>query len=396
LAPRSTCYTPPNRITKSALRKAIHNQFMRLGFAKNGTGYFIHGELTKQRVRDFHSAHRAERLREQRSFVQENGSCLIEEFANGEEIDPTAIEPELIQITSRSYESDLFRFATLLWSVPVSQGFGRRIRFIVRDKQNGKLMGLFALGDPVFNLSARDNWIGWTSKDRSDRLIHVMDAYVVGAVPPYANLLCGKLIASLMTSSEVIKAHEQKYSGQESEITGAVKRARLVLITTTSALGRSSLYNRLSLPGGLRFHNIGTTKGFGHFHLSGRLFEMMRRYLEERNHPYARGHRFGMGPNWRLRVARVALTDIGSDADSLLRHKIHREVYCVPLAENWKEVLLGKQTRIRTRVPTTREITDYCLARWIVPRSIRDNRFRQASRGSILHCLLNGGPPPSW
>jgi hypothetical protein len=367
-----------------------------LGFSKNGTGYFIPGEVTKQKVRDLHASHRADRLHDQRLFVTERGSSLVKQFATGKEIDPEAIEPDLVQVASETPESELFRLATLLWSVPVSQGFGRRLRFLVRDKQNGKLIGLFALGDPVFNLSARDNWIGWTSKDRSDRLIHVMDAYIVGAVPPYAQLIGGKLVAALMASSEVIKAHEHKYSGQESEISGEIKRARLVLITTTSALGRSSLYNRLIVPGGPRFFRIGTTKGFGHFHLSGQLFGLMRNYLLERGHPYASGHRFGMGPNWRLRVARAALEDIGSDADSLLRHRIPREVYAAPLAENWKEVLLGQQKRIRTRVLSAKEISDFCLKRWLVPRSFRDRSFKRVSRSSILHCLLNGGPPPSW
>ena len=53
-------------------------------------------------------------------------------------------------------EGDLFRAATLLWSVPVSRGYGRRMRYLVMDESNNKLIGLFALGDPVFNLKSRD------------------------------------------------------------------------------------------------------------------------------------------------------------------------------------------------------------------------------------------------
>ena len=141
----------------------------------------------------------------------------------------------------------------LLWSVPVSQGFGRRLRFLVKDRQNDRLIGLFALGDPVFNLSARDKLIGWTHQDRCDRLVHVMDAYVVGAVPPYSHIIGGKLVAALMTSQEVKRSYERKYLGTESVIRGKKHRARLVLLTTTSALGRSSIYNRLSILAGTRF-----------------------------------------------------------------------------------------------------------------------------------------------
>ena len=40
----------------------------------------------------------------------------------------------------------VFRYASLHWSVPVSQGYGRRTRFLVIDEQNEKLIGIFALG----------------------------------------------------------------------------------------------------------------------------------------------------------------------------------------------------------------------------------------------------------
>jgi len=245
-------------ITKAALRVAAQNQFLRLGYSENGKGYFLPGQLTKQRVRDLHAPHRTERLDQERSFVMRCGHDLVKDFATGRQVNPELIEPELVEVASDTPEADLFRFATLLWSVPVSRGFGRRLRFLVKDRQNGKLIGLFALGDPVFNLTARDKWIGWAHEDRAERLVHVMDAYVVGAVPPYSQLIGGKLVAALMASSEVIEAHERKYSGKESLISGEVKRARLLLITTTSALGRSSLYNRLVIPGGPRFKTIVT------------------------------------------------------------------------------------------------------------------------------------------
>ncbi|MFP7756211.1 Druantia anti-phage system protein DruA [Thermodesulfobacteriota bacterium B35] len=235
-------------LTTDSLRKAIHTHLLSLGFSKNGDGYFVDGELTKQRIRDLHSGYRREVLERNRSFVETHGPELVHHFATSTQIDPASIDPELVEVKPDSLESRLFRFASLLWSVPVSQGFGRRLRFLVRDRQNGCLIGLFALGDPVFNLSARDNWIGWTHKDRCQRLVHVMDAYVVGALPPYSFLIGGKLVAALMGSKEVKDAYERKYLGKQSIISKKRKRARLVLLTTTSALGRSSIYNRLAIP----------------------------------------------------------------------------------------------------------------------------------------------------
>ena len=380
-----------HNVDETLLKTEIHSHLLNLGFSRNGSGYFVDGELTKQRIRNLHAAHRLDVLERHRPFVEEYGSTLIDHFVSGDQVDPTSIDPELVEVFPNSFESRLFRFASLLWSVPVSQGFGRRLRFLVKDRQNGCLIGLFALGDPVFNLSARDNWIGWSHEDRRDRLVHVMDAYVVGAVPPYSHLIGGKLVAALMASREVRRVYERKYLARQSVIRKRKNRARLVLLTTTSALGRSSIYNRLAIPDGPRFLRIGTTKGFGHFHLYGEVFDSLRGHLAETGHPYASGHRFGMGPNWKLRVARAALEDIGIDANSILKHGIEREVYVIPLAENWKNVVSGEQKRVRTLTKPAAEISKFCLERWVVPRSNRDASFRNFDSGSILPTLLNGG-----
>lgn len=76
-----------------------------------------------------------------------------------------------------------------------------------------------------------------------------MDAYVLGAVPPYSYLLCGKLIAMLALSNEVRKVFHKKYSGHTSLIKKAKRPPFLALLTTTSALGRSSIYNRIRING---------------------------------------------------------------------------------------------------------------------------------------------------
>lgn len=385
-----------NSLGESYIRKRLHKHLTDLGFSKNCKGYFIDGEMSKQRIRDLHSIQRREILDYNKTFIASYCEDLLHNFATGKQVDPEAIVPELVEVKSDTPESRLFRIACLLWSVPVSQGFGRRLRFLVRDKQNGCLIGLFAIGDPVFNLSARDNWIGWSHEDRSQRLTHVMDAYIVGSVPPYSQLIGGKLVAALMGSQEVKAAYDKKYLGLEAVISGRANRSRLVLLTTTSALGRSSLYNRLLIPDGPEFFRIGTTRGFGHFHISGAIFDLLREYLEMTGHPYASGHRFGMGPNWKIRVARAALEGLGIDGNAILKHGIEREVYAVPLARNWKEILQGKQTRVRFSLLPAEEISDYCLRRWIIPRSERDKRYKRFARRRIAERLLNSGAEPSW
>ena len=168
-----------------------------------------------------------------------------------------------------------------------------------------------------------------------------MDAYVVGAVPPYGSLLGGKLVASLIGSQEVGSKFQERYGGSEGLISKKQKQARLALVTVTSALGRSSIYNRLRLVYDadedkdervVELRKLGATTGYGHFQITDDLFSQLRRVLQEDDHRYADGHQFGDGPNWRIRVARTGLQLLGLNPDEVLKHGIRREVYAMPIA----------------------------------------------------------------
>lgn len=344
------------------------------------------GKQTKDQIRAYHAEHRRERAQRKAKLVEDHGQRLLDHFAEGSEVKDEAIAAELVPVEAESEEADLFRMATLLWSIPVSRGYGRRMRFLVRDQSNGKLIGLLALGSPVFNLGPRDAWIGWTAQDRAERLVNVMDAFVVGAVPPYSALLGGKLVAALVGSAEVSSLFERRYGSREGIISGSVKSARLVLVTTTSALGRSSLYNRLKLPDLIQFHRLGMTEGWGHFHVPEPVFDKMRQLLSLEGHKYATGYSFGDGPNWRFRVAKAALKRVGLD-EAELRHGIQREVYGVPLANNWREYLLGEDMDAELRRPSADIITGACKERWILPRSQRRPEFREWTRAATWHLI---------
>ena len=346
--------------------------------------------LTKDQVRHVHRLHRqAARDRILRALGNRLDS-LKSEIADGVEIDPEAIQPHLVTVRSGTLESDLFRFATLQWSIPVSQGYGRRMRFLVKDRANGKLIGLFALGDPVFNLRARDNWIGWDQAGRRERLVNVMDAYVVGAVPPYSKLLGGKLVTSLMASKEVSEIFEERYGDRKGTISGTQKNARLALITVTSALGKSSMYNRLKLfandenradnPPVVELRKIGATTGYGHFQISDELFSKLRELLREAEHPYVDGHKFGNGPNWRLRLLRAGLEFLELNADHALKHGIQREVYVMPLVCNAKEYLAGIGSEAAFDPRSVEEISNLAIKRWVAPRAKRDPSFQEFQR----------------
>ena len=357
---------------ESNLKRKVRRHLRQIGFKKQNDGSLAIDGDGKEAVRALHAAQRKTRLAKNREFLSERAPSLIQYFASGEEINPEEICPRIERIHAGTQQSELFRLASLTWSVPVSNGFGRRLRYLVWDDSNDKLIGLFAIGDPVFNLAVRDNLIGWTAKDRSARLVNVMDAYVLGALPPYSQLLAGKMIACLIRTREIYEDFKAQYGDTTGVISHANKQARLIAVTTSSSMGRSSVYNRLRLDGTQYFESLGYTEGWGHFHIPDKLFSELRSYLRGKEHPYADLHRFGEGPNWRLRTTRAALKELGLK-DNLLRHGIRREVFISFLvSEGAKLLLTGTGQPDTSNLRNVDEVAELALERWIRPRAKRN------------------------
>jgi hypothetical protein len=275
---------------EAKLKRSIRAHFTRLGFTKSSDGTLILPGTGKEVVRKLHSGQRLERLEAGAEFVRRALPRALPHFACGSEIDPSKIQLRLVRVYSHTEDADLFRIASLTWSVPVSAGFGRRLRYLVWDEHHERLAGLIALGDPVFNLSVRDNLIGWDVHDRAERLVSLLDAYVLGAVPPYNMLLCGKAVACLVRSQEIFADFKKAYGSTEGIISGKKKHAKLLAVTTTSSMGRSSVYNRLRLGAEMYFTPIGYTVGWGHFHITDHLFDDIRQYLRVKKDPYTANH----------------------------------------------------------------------------------------------------------
>lgn len=377
---------------EAGLKRRLRRHLKSLGFQRSANGALIPPDPSKSGIRQLHAFQRREMLLKSQDFVARNLPLLSKYFADGRELVPERIRPRLELIESGTFQSDLFRLASLTWSVPVSQGYGRRMRFLVWDDSNDKLMGILALGDPVFNLRMRDQLIGWTLEARRDRLVNILDAYVLGALPPYNMLLGGKLVASLIRTREVKDIFSERYRMTEGLISGKQKKASLVMVTTSSSMGRSSLYNRLTLAGQKYFRPIGYSEGWGHFHIPDQLFSDMREYLARKKHPYARNHRFGQGPNWKLRTVRQALQLLGENQD-ILRHSVNRELFVCELATNAMKFLRGESMRPHYRgLLSAHDVAELAKARWIVPRADRTSEYRKWRR-SELALLLDPATP---
>ncbi|MBN9038828.1 MAG: DUF4338 domain-containing protein [Rhizobiales bacterium] len=371
---------------KRALRSHLHN----LGFTKDEAGDLVLPGAGKEVIRKLHRGQRRERLVSSQCFLERALPRTLPHFADGNELEPRAITLALRPVLSGTIEADIFRVATLTWSVPVSVGFGRRMRYLVWDEGHDRLAGIIALGDPVYNLSVRDNLIDWTVHDRAQRLVGILDAYALGAVPPYNLLLGGKAVACLIRSREIFEDFRRAYGGTVGVISGKAKGANLVAVTTTSSMGRSSVYNRLRLEGTDYFESIGFTEGWGHFHITDALFERMRLFLRERNHAYADKHKFGEGPNWRLRTIRAALSALNFN-ENILRHGIKREVFISKLASNALEVLrTGAEAPDICGLRTVTEISDLARDRWLVPRAERGEIDYRAWQRDMIPKLIKG------
>ncbi len=336
-------------------------------------------EEAKYWLRRAHEGQRRQYLLDAASFIDNNEEDLLQYFADGRDIDPLRIDPVVSPVLTQ-HDTNLWRYASLTWSVPVSQGYGRRTKFLVRDRSNNKLIAIFALGDPVIGLQSRDQEIGWNKEQRHKRLYNVYDAFVLGAVEPYRQLLAGKLVALLATSNEVRRFLTDKYTGTSTVIRGESKNPTPALITTSSALGRSSVYNRLSFNGVKAFKSVGYTRGFGHFHISEEMFEQL--VLLTQATGTAQTGKFGAGANYRFRVIRTALAQLGIDSDGL-NHGIQREVFLAPVATNWKEFLCGETDDLHQVDRPAEEISSYFLDRWAIPRSERTNTFKEWNKNNM-------------
>jgi len=293
------------------LRRAIRQSLKAQGFHLRGNSVSFRQRRDKRSIRKRHRLAVAKRILLAKSSLEELEDGLLSFIASGSEIDPARIAPRLHQVEPDTIESRLFKYACLHWSIPISDGYGRRLRFLIFDDSNGKIIGLFGLGDPVYSIKARDEWIGWDADAKADSLYHVMDAYVLGAVAPYSRLLGGKLVALASVCDEVRRAFARRYADRRSLIAGKKREPHLVLLTTTSALGRSSLYNRIKFRDRTVFERVGFTGGWGEFHFSDGVYERLTGFANGPCVTTGKQEQCGRGFGNRRERVRKALSTLG-------------------------------------------------------------------------------------
>lgn len=185
---------------RALLRARICGNLAEQGFGLGDKGLTAAGGSGKDGLRKLHADAVARQVARSRPGLVHHEGRLVRRLAAGPDVDPERMRVAVRPVMPGTEDERLFRWVRLHWSVPTSPGYGRRLRFLVTDEHNGALVGVIGLGDPVFALRPRDEWIGWDRERRRSALRHVLDAFVVGAVPPYSHLLAGKLVAALLAN----------------------------------------------------------------------------------------------------------------------------------------------------------------------------------------------------
>lgn len=218
----------------------------------------------------------------------------------------------------------------------------------------------------------------------------MMELNVCGAIPPYNEILGGKLVALLATSPQVIHDYKERYSNKSSEIASRLKgkpvcrAADLVYVGTTSLyyVG-SSQYNRLKIPGAVFnsdydvvWKRLGMTIGFGTMHISKATTLSL---TEATSDGFSRiNHVFGEGASPKMRLLTMSIRELlestNEDSKDFSKHAMSRIVYGACLAKNTFDYLLGKDsapkyyTAMEDYVGETQKIIDYWSERWLASR----------------------------
>lgn len=249
---------------------------------------------------------------------------------------------------------------------------------------------------------------------KADRVgINMMDITICGAVAPYNPILGGKLVCAMLCSPEVVLAYRQRYKNHISVIASCMagkevhRDPQLVLLATTSLYGAgSSQYNRLKLPvmqviGGdskesVGFIELGKSEGFGSFHFSKETIRVAHGLLGRLESGRKVNSIFGEGVNPLMRKMREALNIVRLPSEILLRHGNQRIIYGVPLAKNFREILLGMDSRPAYLVPLsdpavkTKLLVKYWSRRWLSARIDKEEVLSSVSSHRLSYPIQHG------
>ncbi|MCM8811394.1 MAG: DUF4338 domain-containing protein, partial [Candidatus Omnitrophica bacterium] len=310
---------------------------------------------------------RLEQLSLHKNFLVNSIEKVKNYCRSGSEIIPERISLELREVQSGSFEEILFRWWNLIWwSIPFQRSYGRQMRFLLWDTTHNAPFGLIGLQSPVLKMAVRDRWLELPKDDLDIWVNKSMHAQRVGALPPYNELLGGKMVALALTCNEIREAYRKKYKNAVTILEKRKLKPELLFITTTSAFGKSSIYNRLKYNGEIVAISLGYTRGSGTFHIPEELYQEILDFLSQKGIDTNRG--YGHGPSRKLKLISLGLKYLG--LSNYEYHGIKREFYLFPLVKNLREIIHNGEKPIWVDRPFNK-LVEYWKERWAIPRARR-------------------------
>ena len=371
----SSVQSQQERILKRKIIRALKEQ----GFSINPHLHPI--EPTKQVYRKLQERSRLEQLSFHKNFLKNFVGTAKMFCRDGLDINPEEITLELREVKCRSLEEDIFRWWNFVWwSIPYQHPYGRQMRFILWDTHHDLPFGLINLQSPILKTSVRDKSLGIPNNEIDYWVNKSMSAQRVGALPPYNELIGGKMVALALTSNEIREKYKEKYKGYVSLLRKRKIKSELLFITTTSAFGKSSMYDRLKYNGEAVAELLGNTQGSGSFHIPEELYEEILQFLEKEGVKVGRG--FGNGPSRKLKLITHGFRRLGL-GESFSYHGIQREFYLFSLVTNLREVIKREQAPEWVDRPLNKMV-EYWKERWSIPRSRNIQTWKKFKAGRFF------------
>lgn len=242
----------------------------------------------------------------------------------------------------------------LTHSMEWSSNPGRNLKYIVKDLETQKYLGVITLGSDVTSIQCRDEYIGWNkdNKFKQKKLNNTCIASTIVPVQPMGyNFLLGKMISCLCSSTTIRDDWKKQYGDT------------LVGVTTTSLYGSFSMYNSVPL-----WKKVGSTNGKIVIKPDSDVYGYWNDWVKE-NYPdefYHATHSTGPKQN----VINLIFRKLGISPKQF-EHEQQKGVYFMNIYENTREFLRGeigeKDLILKDNINKGREF----IINWWLKKSIK-------------------------
>lgn len=356
---------------KQVIRSEIIDSLKAQGFSISNNKLFIendNGVIRKAQLKA-----REEKIKQHLKFLISQNGSIKNYILNGKELQPKNIELELRVVKPNTIEEVIFKWWNLVWwSIPYDRAYGRQMRFILWDKYHDKPFGLIGLQSAPLRMKIRDDYLGINKEDRDWWVNFSMSAQRVGALPPYNQIIGGKMVAMGLASKEIRETYIQKYNNYETIIKKRKLPAELLFITTTGAFGKSSIYNRVKYYNDKLIEFLGYTKGSGAFHIPESIYQKILQLLESEGINTDRG--YGHGPSRKRQLLHQGFQLL--NLRDFEYHGVKRAFYLISHIYNLKQVIQKKHVPIYKKY-TISQLCDFWKDRWAIKRSERFNDWKK-------------------